>query len=114
MNAIRLATPDDLAIVRRISLDAYSVYEPVLGNLPMPATEDYAPRIAAGEVWLLEDAREVLGLIVFERESDHLMIFSIAVAPSRRATATRPRCCASPKSRRAHGSLAKSASTRMR
>ena len=35
---------------------AYEHYVPILGGEPMPMTEDYAPRIAAGEVWLLEDA----------------------------------------------------------
>jgi ATP diphosphatase len=75
---IRQADESDLALVEAISRDAYAPYEPVLGNLPVPATEDYAPRIAAGQVWLSGED----GVLVLERHPDHAMIYSVAVRPA--------------------------------
>lgn len=78
---IRLATADDVATVQRISADAYQLHVPVLGLLIQPGIENYAPRIADGQVWLLEDGGTIAGLIVLERHPDHVLIFSIAVDP---------------------------------
>ncbi len=47
--------------------------------MPIPAYEDYAPRIAAGQVWLLDDD----GVLVIERHPDHAMIYSVALRPAR-------------------------------
>lgn len=80
---MRLATPDDQAAVVALTTAAYAPYTALFGSPPLPVREDYAPRIAAGEVWLLEDAEGLAGLIVLERHPDHAMIFSIAVSPDR-------------------------------
>ena len=40
------------------------------------------PRIERGEVWLREVGSETAGLVVVERHSSHLMLFSIAVSPA--------------------------------
>jgi nucleoside triphosphate diphosphatase len=79
---IRPATAADLELVRAISYEAYAPYESLLGGLPLPAMEDYAPRIAAGQVWLLGDA----GLLVLERHADHALLFSVAVRPAAHGT----------------------------
>jgi ribosomal protein S18 acetylase RimI-like enzyme len=79
---IRNATPSDLAVVRQISADAYiSAYVPILGYIPKPAEEDYAPRIALKEVWLLERNGCAVGVAVLEEQPDHLLVYSIAVDP---------------------------------
>lgn len=78
----RLARPDDLAAIVALTTEAYAPYTAAFGTPPIPVTEDYAPRIEHGEVWLLEEDAEVAGLIVLERHPDHAMIFSVAVAPS--------------------------------
>ena len=75
---IRLATQDDLALVNAISLEAYAGYEALLGGLPMPAREDYVPRIAAGQVWLLDED----GVLVLERHDGYAMIYSVALRPA--------------------------------
>jgi ribosomal protein S18 acetylase RimI-like enzyme len=77
---LRLAGPGDLGAIMALTEQAYRPYTELFGAPPIPVTEDYAPRIAAGEVWLLESAGRLAGLIVLENESDHLMIFSVAVA----------------------------------
>nr|WP_194246259.1 GNAT family N-acetyltransferase [Martelella limonii] len=77
------ASPADLETVVTLTRNAFAVYLPVLGNPPVPVTEDYVPRIARSEVWLFRDEDALAGLCVVERHPDHLMLFSIAVAPSK-------------------------------
>jgi ribosomal protein S18 acetylase RimI-like enzyme len=80
---IRLAKPSDLDTIQRISADAYiPAYMAVIGAVPKPAAEDYRPRIARGEVWLLESDRTAHGLVVLEAKADHLLLYSIAVSPA--------------------------------
>ena len=78
---MRRAEAGDLATVTDLTRRAYEHYVPILGGEPMPMTEDYAPRIAGGEVWLLEDGDVPIGLIVPEDRGDRFQIFSVAVAP---------------------------------
>jgi ribosomal protein S18 acetylase RimI-like enzyme len=78
----RIAQPDDLAAVVALTGAAYAPWTPLLGAPPVPVTEDYAPRIERGEVWLLEEDDETAGLVVLERHADHAMIFSVAVSPT--------------------------------
>jgi ribosomal protein S18 acetylase RimI-like enzyme len=79
---MRLGRPEDLAAVVALTTDAYAPYTPIFGAPPIPVTEDYAPRIDRGEIWLLEEGAELAGLIVLERHPDHSLIFSVAVAPA--------------------------------
>jgi ribosomal protein S18 acetylase RimI-like enzyme len=80
---IRRANPSDLAMVQRISADAYiAAYLPVLGYIPLPAEEDYGMRIERDEVWLLESGDSDVGVAVLEKHRDHLLVYSIAVLPS--------------------------------
>lgn len=78
---MRTATVSDLATVRDITNAAYASYTDLLGGPPLPVTEDYEPRIARDEVWLRDDGGVISALAVFERHADHLLIFSLAVAP---------------------------------
>ena len=78
----RKALAGDLQAVVSLTQSAYEHYTPLLGAPPIPVSEDYAPRIARGEVWLLESGAELAGLIVLEKHSDHAMIFSVAVSPA--------------------------------
>jgi ribosomal protein S18 acetylase RimI-like enzyme len=81
--AFRRAVAADGELVQRLSADAYEPYTALLGAQAVPAVEPYAPRIARGEVWLLEQDGEVVALAVLEPHPDHLMIFSLAVDPAR-------------------------------
>ncbi|WGF89846.1 GNAT family N-acetyltransferase [Marinivivus vitaminiproducens] len=80
---IRSAAAQDLTGVVALTEMAYAPYTELLGAPPLPVTEDYAPRLAAGQVWLAEDEAGLAGLIVLERDHDHVLIFSVAVAPDR-------------------------------
>ena len=83
MSRFRLARAEDAALVRAISAEAYGSYLTQLGFAPLPATEDYAPRVAAGQVWLLEEGGDVVALAVLETRADHMMVYSLAVPPGR-------------------------------
>lgn len=80
---LRLAVAPDLHAVARLTEEVYAPYTAPLGAPPLPVTEDHAPRIAAGQVWLLEGAERPIGLLVLERHPDHALIYSVAVAPGR-------------------------------
>lgn len=77
----RRALDSDLPAIVSLTQSAYAPYTALLGAPPIPVTEDYAPRIARGEVWLLEDGARLAGTLTLERREDHAMIFSVAVAP---------------------------------
>ncbi|AZO12782.1 MULTISPECIES: GNAT family N-acetyltransferase [unclassified Mesorhizobium] len=79
---MRLASAEDLPAVVALTTQAYAPYTALLGAPPIPVTEDYAPRIERGEIWLLEEGSHLAGLLVLERHADHAMIFSVAVAPA--------------------------------
>ena len=79
---MRLARPEDLAAIVALTEAAYAPYNAILDAPPIPVTEDYAPRIANGEVWLLESGGEPAGVLTLERHGDHAMIFSVAVSPA--------------------------------
>lgn len=79
---LRRAGARDAGTVGRISADAYiPTYEAAIGVVPKPAFEDYGPRIARGEVWVLEADGLALGVAVLEAKEDHLLVYSIAVRP---------------------------------
>jgi ribosomal protein S18 acetylase RimI-like enzyme len=79
---LRLAQPADAEQVQAISAAAYiPAYGPILGTAPGPAVEDYRPRIARGETWLLESASRPIATLILERHPDHILVYSIAVLP---------------------------------
>jgi ribosomal protein S18 acetylase RimI-like enzyme len=81
-SAIRLAEPADADMIREISAEAYvRAYQAAIGAVPLPAAEDYRPRIERGEVWILETAEGPAGVAVLETLPDYLLIYSIAVRP---------------------------------
>ncbi|MGB3415899.1 MAG: GNAT family N-acetyltransferase [Mesorhizobium sp.] len=79
---MRKAVSDDLHAVVTLTDLAYAPWTPLLGAPPVPVTEDYAPRIERGEVWLREEGADTTGLVVLERHADHAMVFSLVVPPA--------------------------------
>lgn len=79
---MRPASLDDLETIVTLTSAAFRPYTELFGAPPVPVTEDYAPRIERGEVWLRDIDGETAGLVVVEQHSDHLMLFSIAVSPA--------------------------------
>ena len=80
---LRRADQSDFAVEQEISADAYiAAYVPMLGYIPLPAEEDYGPRIERGEVWLLACGDRDVGVAVLEERPDYLLVYSIAVRPA--------------------------------
>ena len=74
---IRQATAADEALVTALNQEAYAIYEREFGFRPQPLDEPWAPRIAAGQAWLLGND----GTLVIERHPDHALIYSVALRP---------------------------------
>jgi GNAT superfamily N-acetyltransferase len=80
---IRRALADDAGAVRDVVLAAYQRYVAVIGTAPGPMLDDYAVRIAAGQVWIWQDADAVAGVLVLENGPDCFLLDNIAVRPDR-------------------------------
>ncbi len=81
--AIRIATPADADAVQSIKALAYeAAYLARIGYVPKPGHEDYRPRIATRQVYLIAEANLQVGVLVLEKRSDHLLVYSLAVLPA--------------------------------
>jgi ribosomal protein S18 acetylase RimI-like enzyme len=78
---IRPARADEVGWVAATIAAAFGHYIARIGRSPAPMTADHAALIAAGEVHVLEEAGERLGLIVQRAAADHLYIDILAVLP---------------------------------
>jgi GNAT superfamily N-acetyltransferase len=78
---IRAAIPADAVAVREIVDAAYRSYIPRIGQPPGPMLDDYAKRIADGQVWVLTSADDIVGILVLEESPDSFLLDNIAVAP---------------------------------
>lgn len=81
---IRAARATDTAAIEAIVDAAYSTYVERIGKPPGPMLDDYAARIDAGLVCVLEDAEgTVAAIIVLIPKTDHLLLDNVAVRPDR-------------------------------
>jgi len=80
---IRLAGPDDSNEVRAIVDAAYRLYIGRMGKPPGPMLDDYAKRIADGQVWVFSDAAGIAGILVLEETPDRFLLDNVAVSPDR-------------------------------
>jgi GNAT superfamily N-acetyltransferase len=80
---IRRAGGDEADAVRDVVLAAYQRYVAVIGVMPGPMLDDYAARVAAGQVWVLPDADGVAGVLVLEDGPDCFLLDNVAVRPDR-------------------------------
>ena len=80
---IRQALAHEAAEVRGVVLSAYQRYVAVIGTMPGPMLDDYAMRIAADQVWVLEEAGEVVGVLVLEERPNLFLLDNIALRPDR-------------------------------
>jgi ribosomal protein S18 acetylase RimI-like enzyme len=78
---IRLARAADVATVAAIVKDAYSMYLARNGKIPGPMRDDYAALIDAERVHVLEDAGEIVGLVVLIPEQQAMLLDNVAVSP---------------------------------
>ena len=80
---IRKAHAAEVGLVREVVVLAYQRYVAVIGTEPGPMLDDYAVRIAADQVWLLEDTAGIAGVLVLEDGPDCFLLDNIAIRPDR-------------------------------
>jgi len=78
----RRATRDDIDDIRRLVADAFGKYVDRIGKPPAPMTADYAELLDTSRVWVIEQGGGVVGTLVTQAQSDHLLLDVIAVAPT--------------------------------
>jgi ribosomal protein S18 acetylase RimI-like enzyme len=78
---IRPAVMADAGAVRDIVLDAYRPYVAVIGTEPGPMGDDYVARVAAGQVWVVDDSGALAAILVLEEQPDCFLLDNIAVRP---------------------------------
>src|SRR5262245_14306563 len=77
----RRAVAADAAAVTALSQAAYQKFVERIGRLPQPLTADYAEVMRTDETWVAEDDNsKLIGVLVLKPASDHLLIWSVAVA----------------------------------
>ncbi len=76
----RRAVAADAPAVTALSQAAYQKFVERIGRLPQPLTADYAEVIRTDETWVAEDNGSLVGVLVLKPASDHLLIWSVAVA----------------------------------
>jgi ribosomal protein S18 acetylase RimI-like enzyme len=79
--SVRPAKDEDVVAVGKLVRASFSKYVERMGKRPAPMLEDYAALIRAGEVWVLAEGKEVLGVLVMRPAEDHLFVDNVAVAP---------------------------------
>jgi ribosomal protein S18 acetylase RimI-like enzyme len=78
---IRAAGRHDAPAVHNVVHAAYRHYVPRIGKPPGPMLDDYPQRIADGQVWVLEDAASIVGVLVLEEAPSGFLLDNIAVLP---------------------------------
>jgi ribosomal protein S18 acetylase RimI-like enzyme len=79
---VRPALPLEADALATLVRAAYTPWIPRLGREPSPIQDDYAQRISDGQVWLLEEDGELLGVVILKDGPDALLLPNIAVAPA--------------------------------
>jgi ribosomal protein S18 acetylase RimI-like enzyme len=79
---LRRASRSDLAAIISLQQAAYAGNRATLGVEPLPLLGDYAAILASHEVWLADGPNGLDGVLILKAEPDHLLIWSIATAPS--------------------------------
>lgn len=77
---IRTARPEDRAGIEAVVHAAYAPYVARLGRAPGPMGDDYGARIAAGQVRVLEDDADIVGILVLIPEADAMLLDNVALA----------------------------------
>jgi ribosomal protein S18 acetylase RimI-like enzyme len=80
---IRAASEQDVPAIERVVYDAYKGYIAQIGRPPAPMTDDYRRRVRENSVWVLLLGDQLVGLLVLEFQSDHMLLDNVAIAPER-------------------------------
>jgi ribosomal protein S18 acetylase RimI-like enzyme len=79
---LRLAGPRDLAALGEFQRAAYAPNRAILGLEPLPLLFDYDQVLGRYETWLADGDGGLSGALILDPYPDHLLIWSLATAPS--------------------------------
>jgi ribosomal protein S18 acetylase RimI-like enzyme len=79
---LRLAEAGDAPAMKCLAISSYGKYIPRMGREPAPMADDYAAVVARGHAWVAEHGDQLVGLLVMQPAEGHILLESIAVAPS--------------------------------
>lgn len=79
---VRRAVPSDVTTIEDIVRAAFDRYVARIGGQPAPMAADYRAAVASSRVWVVVAAGEIAGVVVNEVHDDHLLLDTVAVAPS--------------------------------
>jgi ribosomal protein S18 acetylase RimI-like enzyme len=77
----RRATIADATALNALARAAYAIYVPVIGREPQPMATDWQTLFALQEIWIVDGPSGPLASLALEVEPDHVVIWSVAVAP---------------------------------
>jgi ribosomal protein S18 acetylase RimI-like enzyme len=81
--AVRRATVADADKLTALARAAYARHVPIIGREPMPMTADWALLLSEQEIWIVDGpAGEAAASLALDLQADHVMIWSVAVAPA--------------------------------
>jgi ribosomal protein S18 acetylase RimI-like enzyme len=81
--ALRRATAGDADKLTALARSAYARHVAAIGREPMPMTADWAKLLSEQEIWILDGpAGEAVASLALDVQADHVMIWSVAVAPA--------------------------------
>jgi ribosomal protein S18 acetylase RimI-like enzyme len=83
MTQIQPALPGNAAAVANCVRAAYAGYVERIGREPAPMAADNADLIARGEVWVVYEADQLVGVLVMRLEPPALFVENVAVLPER-------------------------------
>jgi len=79
---LRRATGDDVGAIKGLVDESFGKYVERIGKPPAPMLADYAGMLDTSRIWVLERGDDVIAVLVTQDQGDHLLLDTVAVAPS--------------------------------
>ena len=80
--SLRRARLEDVSALNELARLAYADYLPVIGRKPQPMAVDWATLIDDHEIWIMAgEATSAIASLALKVKPDHVLIWSVAVAP---------------------------------
>ena len=78
---IRQAVKADLAGIKSCAIAAYTMYVKRIGKKPAPMVANFSEAIENRNIYVMENAGQVCGFVLFYPQGDHVHLENVAVNP---------------------------------